>query len=169
MDPALLQQSIRKAVLAINRDQTLPDMKTLDTIKVESLGSNRLRTALLSIFAGVALLLSAVGIYGVVSYGVAQRTREIGIRAALGAAPANILKLILRGGMTTVTLGLLIGIAGVFSLTQLLASLLYGVGDRDPLTIGGVAAMLGLVALVACYLPARKATKVNPLIALRAD
>jgi putative ABC transport system permease protein len=168
MDPALLQQSIRKTVLAINRDQTL-NLKTLDAIKVESLGNNRLRAALLSIFAGVALLLSAVGIYGVVSYGVAQRTREIGIRAALGATPASILKLILRGGMTTVVLGLLIGIVGVFSLTQLLSSLLYGVGDRDPLTIGGVAGILGFVGLVACYLPAREATKANPLIALRAD
>ncbi len=169
MDPALLQAAIRKAVLAVNKDQTLPDMKTLEQIKVESLGDNRLRTVLLGIFAGVALLLAAIGIYGVVSYGVAQRTREIGIRTALGASPGTILKLVLRGGMTNVTLGLLIGIAGVFGLMQLLSSLLFGVGDRDPVTIGAVAAVLGCVALLACYFPARRAAKVNPIIALRCE
>lgn len=167
--PTLLQEAIRKAVLAVNKDQTLPDMKTLEQIKVESLGDNRLRSVLLGIFAVVALLLSAIGIYGVVSYGVEQRTREIGIRAALGATPGTILALILRGGMTTVTLGLLIGIAGVFALTGLISSLLFGVGDRDPATIAGVAGMLGAVALLACYIPALRATRVNPIIALRCD
>jgi putative ABC transport system permease protein len=169
MNPAALQQSIRQAVLAVNKDQTLPDLKTLDQIKVESLGDNRLRSILLTIFAVIALLLSAIGIYGVVSYGVEQRTREIGVRAALGADAMTILKMILRGGLTTVTLGLLIGIAGVFALTGLLSSLLYGVGDRDPFTIGGVAGILAVVALVACYIPARRATKVSPMIALRCD
>jgi putative ABC transport system permease protein len=156
-------------VFAVNKNQTLPDMKTLDEIKVESLGDHRLRTILLGIFASVALLLSAIGIYGVVSYGVVQRTREMGIRAALGARPGSILSLILRGSMTNVTLGLLIGIAIVFSLTQLLSSLLFGVGDRDPVTIGAVAGILASVALIACYIPARRATKVNPIIALRCD
>ncbi len=169
MDPALLRQSIRKAVLAVNKDQTLPDMKTLDQIKVESLGDNRLRTVLLGIFASVALLLSAIGIYGVVAYGVVQRTREIGIRAALGADPGAILRLILRGGMTNVLLGLLIGVAGVFALTSLISSLLFGVGDRDPVTLLSVGVVLAGVALIACYIPARRATKVNPIIALRYD
>lgn len=169
MDPAPLQQAIRKAVLGVNPDQTLPDLKTLDQIKVESLGDNRLRSMLLGIFALVALLLSAIGIYGVVSHGVEQRTREIGIRAALGATPGAILQLILRSGLTNVTLGLVIGIAGVFALTGLLSSLLFGVGERDPETIGGVAAILAAVALLACYLPARRATKVNPIIALRCE
>jgi putative ABC transport system permease protein len=169
LDPSALQQSIRKAVLAVNKDQALPDMKSVDQIKVESLGDNRLRSALLGIFALVALLLSAIGIYGVVSHGVEQRTREIGVRAALGATPGEILTLILRTGLTNVTLGLLIGVAGVFALTSLISSLLYGVDDRDPLTLAGVAAILGLVALAACYIPARRATRVNPIVALRCD
>ncbi|HEX2855560.1 MAG TPA: ABC transporter permease [Opitutaceae bacterium] len=169
MDPRPLQKSIRQAVLAVNKDQTLPDMKTLEQMKTESLGDNRLRSTLLAIFAVVALLLSAIGIYGVVSHGVEQRTREIGVRAALGATSGVILKLILRGGLTNVTLGLLIGIAGVFSLTGLLSSLLFGVGDRDPVTIAGVAGLLATIALLACYIPARRATKVNPIVALRCD
>lgn len=169
MDPVLLQQSIRKAVLAVNKDQTLPEMKPLDQLRDESMGDNRLRTYLLGIFAGVALLLAAIGIYGVVSYGVEQRTREMGIRAALGATQASILKLVLRAGLTDVTLGLLIGVAGAFSLTGLLASLLVGVGDRDPLTLLGVAFLLAGIALLACYIPARRATRVNPLIALRCE
>lgn len=169
MDPALLQQSIRKAVFAVNKDQTLPDMKALTQIKEESLGDNRLLTSLLTIFAAVAGLLAAIGIYGVVSYGVEQRTREIGIRAALGAGPGTILKLILRGGMTHVLLGLLLGVAGVFGLMQLVSSLLFGVGERDPATIALVGLALGGVALLACYIPARRATRVNPIIALRCD
>jgi len=169
MDIGSLQQSIRKAVLAVNKDQALPDMKTLEQAKTESLGDNRLSSTLLGIFAIIALLLSAIGIYGVVSHGVEQRTREIGVRAALGASPAEILKLILRGGLTNVLLGLVIGIAGVFALTGLLSSLLFGVGDRDPLTLAGVAAILAAVAMAACYVPARRATKVNPIIALRCE
>lgn len=166
---AQLQAAIRRAVAAANKDQALPDMKTLDRIKAESLGDSRLRTTLLGIFAVVALLLASIGIYGVVAHGVAQRTREIGIRAALGAAPAQILALVLRGGMTTVVLGLLIGVAGVFGFMQLLSTLLFGVGERDPLTLATVGATLALVAFVACYIPARRATRVNPIVALRAN
>ncbi|HEX2100562.1 MAG TPA: ABC transporter permease [Candidatus Synoicihabitans sp.] len=169
IDPAIQQQSIRKAVLAVNPDQTLPDLKTLDQIKTESLGDTRLRSMLLGIFGLIALLLAAIGIYGVVAYGVEQRTREFGIRAALGASPGAILKFVLRGGLTTVTLGLLIGVAGVLALTRLLSSLLYGVGERDPVTLVAVAGILGVVALVACYLPARRATRVDPIIALQSD
>jgi putative ABC transport system permease protein len=169
MNVGALQDSIRKAVYAINKDQSLSDMKTLETIKIESMGDNRLRSVLLAIFAGVALLLSTIGIYGVVSYGVVQRTREIGIRAALGASPSALLRLVLRGGMTTVAIGLVLGGAGVFALTGLLSSLLFGIGERDPMTIAGVAAVLAVAALIACYLPARRATKVNPIIALRCD
>jgi putative ABC transport system permease protein len=169
LNPAALQSAIKKAVLAVNKDQTLPDMKSLEQIKHESLGDNRLRSFLLGIFAAIALLLAAIGIYGVVSYGVEQRTREIGIRAALGADAVTILRLILRGGLTTVILGLLIGVAGVFALTSLMSSLLYGVGDRDPITLSSVAGILAAVAIVACYVPARRATKVNPIIALRCE
>jgi len=166
-DPALLHQPLRSAVRRINADQTLPEMKTLEQIKFESLGNNRLNTLLLGTFAGVALLLAAIGIYGVMSYSVQQRTREIGIRAALGASSADILRLVLRHGMTTVVLGLLIGVAGVFALARILSALLFGIGERDPLTLASVAATLAAIALLACYLPARRATKVNPIIALR--
>lgn len=169
MDPSALRESIRRAVQAVNKDQVLPNLKTLDQIKTDSLGDNRLRSVLLGVFAAVALLLSAIGIYGVVSHGVEQRTREIGLRAALGATPASILKLILRGGLTVVLLGLLIGLGGVLALTSLLSALLFGVGERDPATLLAVAALLGGVAVVACFVPARRATRVSPMIALRSE
>src|SRR5262249_3869261 len=119
------------------------------------------------LFAAVALVLSAIGIYGVISYSVAQRTREIGIRAALGAAPGDIVALVLRGGMGLVALGLGLGVAASFALMKLLGSLLYGVAERDPLTIGVTFAILAAVALVACLIPARRATAVSPIVALR--
>jgi putative ABC transport system permease protein len=132
-----------------------------------TLGDNRFRVLLLGTFAGVSLLLSAIGIYGVISYSVTQRTHEIGIRAALGADRGNIMRLVLRHGMGLAGLGLVLGLAGALGLTQLLAALLFGVGGRDPLTLAAVAVVLGLVALLACLIPARRATKVDPLIALR--
>jgi predicted permease len=169
MDVGVLQKSILRTVHTVNKDQTLPNMKTLEQIKIESMGDKRLRSMLLSVFAGVALLLSAIGIYGVLAYSVAQRTREIGIRAALGATTGSILGLILRGGMTLVAIGLGVGLVAVFGLTRLLSALLYGVGQRDPATIGVVAFILAAVALLACYLPARRATKVDPIVALRSE
>jgi putative ABC transport system permease protein len=166
-DTALLREPIKKAIHESDPDQVLPDMKTLDVIKAESLGDNRFRALLLGTFAGVSLLLSAIGIYGVISYSVTQRTREIGIRTALGATRGDVLALVLRQGMGLAVLGLLLGVAGSLALTQLLTNLLFGVGGRDPATLAAVAAGLGLVALVACLLPARRAARVNPLVALR--
>jgi putative ABC transport system permease protein len=166
-DTALLREPIRKAIHELDRDQVLPDMKTLDVIKAESLGDNRFRALLLGTFAGVSLVLSAIGIYGVISYSVTQRTREIGIRAALGATRGNVLGLILRHGLGLAALGLLLGVAGALALSQVLASLLFGVTGRDPLTLALVAAALAAVATLACILPARRATKVDPLVALR--
>jgi putative ABC transport system permease protein len=113
------------------------------------------------------VLLSAIGIYGVISYSVAQRTHEIGIRAALGASSGNILGLVLRSGMLMTGIGLVLGLGGALALSRLLATLLFGVGERDPATIGAVAVILAAVALLACYLPARRATRVDPVIALR--
>ncbi|MEO6568294.1 MAG: FtsX-like permease family protein, partial [Opitutaceae bacterium] len=166
-DPALLHRALRDTVHRLNANQTVADLKSLEQIKVESMGSNRLRSLLLGAFGGVALLLSAIGIYGVVSYSVAQRTREIGIRSALGAGTSDIMRMVLRSGMMTVGVGLLVGAAGVLGLTRLLSSLLFGVGVRDPLTIVGVALLLGVIAIIACWVPARRAAKVSPLVALR--
>ena len=122
---------------------------------------------LLTVFAGIAMLLAAIGIYGVISYSVEQRTHELGIRAALGASRGDLLRLVLRNGMLLAGIGLAFGFGGALGLTRLLANLLFGVGARDPLTIGAVAALLTAVALLACYIPARRATKVDPMIALR--
>jgi putative ABC transport system permease protein len=167
MDPSGLRKALSKAVHEINKDQTLTEVKTLDQIKAESMATNRLRSLLLTVFASIAVLLAAIGIYGVISYSVEQRTREIGIRAALGASRGDLLRLILRGGMLMAGVGLVLGLGGAFGLTRLLANLLFGVGERDPMTIIAVSGTLTCVALLACYIPARRATRVDPMVALR--
>jgi putative ABC transport system permease protein len=167
MNPEALKRSLSTAIHQIDKDQTITDVKTLEQIKAESVASNRLRSMLLTVFASIAILLAAIGIYGVISYSVEQRTHEMGIRAALGASKGDLLRLILRSGMLMTGIGLLLGLAGAFGLTRLLANLLFGVGERDPMTIGVVAVLLACVALLACYLPARRATKVDPMVALR--
>lgn len=167
MDPTRLEQAIRHAVRQIDKDQPLTDVRTLERIKTESMNADRLESMLLGVFAGIAMLLSAIGIYGVVSYSVAQRTHEIGIRSALGAGTGDILGLILRGGMGMTVVGLAVGFAGALGFTRLMASLVFGVGTRDPATMIAVGAILGGVALLACYVPAYRATKVDPMVALR--
>ena len=151
----------------VDRNQAVTDVRTLEQIKSESAASTRLRTTLLAVFAALALLLSAIGIYGVISYTVAQRTHEIGVRAALGASAAALLRMVLVNGMTLAGIGLALGFAGALALTRLLGSLLFGVGARDPLTLAGSAAILATVALLACYVPARRAAAIDPLVALR--
>jgi putative ABC transport system permease protein len=167
MDTSRLEQPIRRAVRSIDKDQPLTDMKTLEQIETESMASNRLESALLGVFAGIATLLSAIGIYGVISYSVAQRTHEFGIRAALGASASDLLGLVLRGGVLMTAIGLALGFGGALVLTRLMESLLFGVGARDPVTIAAVGGILGCVALLACYVPAYRATKVDPMVALR--
>jgi len=167
VNPETMQQSIIHAVQQIDRDQPLPEIRTMERVKSESVSSNRLRTVLLAVFAGIAVMLAAIGIYGVISYTVAQRTHEMGLRAALGASGGRILGLVIRGGMVQVGTGLLIGLAGALAVTRALKSLLFGVSATDPLTIGAVALLLAGVALLACYVPARRATKVDPVVALR--
>ena len=167
MDPARLVKSIQSAVWQINSSQAFDEIKTLERIKSDSLGENRLRTILLGAFAGLALLLAATGIYGVISYSVAQRTHEIGLRAALGASRWAQLGLIFRDGMTLTAIGMGIGIMGALGLTRLLASLLFGVSPHDPWTLALVGVTLAVVAGAACLIPARRATKVDPMVALR--
>ena len=124
---------------------------------------------MLSIFAAVALVLTVVGLYGVMSYSVAQRTNEIGIRLALGAQSRDVLLMIVRQGGMLILLGLAIGLAGAYALTRLISSLLFGVTAKDPITFGAVAVLLAIVALLACYVPALRATKVDPMDALRCE
>jgi putative ABC transport system permease protein len=167
MDPNRLIKAIQTSVWELNKNQALEDVKTLEQIKSESLGGNRLRTILLGVFAGVALLLAAIGIYGVISYSVVQRTHELGVRAALGAGNWDQLRVVLRSAMSLTAVGLVIGVLGALGLTQLLASLLFGVSPRDPWILIAVGVMLAAVALVACYVPARLAARVDPMVALR--
>jgi putative ABC transport system permease protein len=163
----LLQRSIRDAIHGVNKDQVVNSMKTLEQIKVDSVAGERFRTILMGIFAAVALLLAAIGLYGVISYSVVQRTREIGIRTALGANPGNIRALVLRSAMTLTILGLLIGVACALGLAQFLSSMLFNTGKYDPATLASVATLLALVSILACLIPARRAMRVNPIVALR--
>jgi putative ABC transport system permease protein len=167
IDPASLSAAVRKEVLQIDPNQPVADVKTMQAWLDSAVAGARYRTALLGLFALVALALASTGIYGVMSYSVSQRTHEVGVRMALGAQRLDVLRLVVRQGMTLVFVGVAIGLAGAFALTRLMDSLLFGVTAKDPLTFVAVAALLTLVAFVACYLPARRATKVDPLVALR--
>ena len=164
--PATLQ-SIRNVIGRMNQGQFIYDVRPLDEVISKSLAAQRFSMILLGAFAALALLLASVGIYGVVSYLVGQRTHEIGIRMALGAQRWHILGLVLERGARLATVGVGLGLAAALGITRLMASLLYGVGATDPLTFAGVTILLVLVALAACYIPARRATKVDPLVALR--
>jgi putative ABC transport system permease protein len=142
---------------------------TLDNLLEESVGSRRLSTILLGLFGGLAMLLATIGVYAVMSYAVRMRTNEIGVRMALGARPGQIWWLVLDSGVRLVAAGMAIGIAGAFALTKLLAALLYEVTPTDPITFGAVALLLGGVALLACYMPARQAMRIEPMAALRTE
>lgn len=167
LDPQTLTSAIRAAIHAVDRDQSIADLQTLEQIKSGTVASDRMQTMLLGIFAALALLLAAVGIYGVISYSVTQRTHEMGIRAALGAGRGSLLAMVIGRGMRLTLMGLALGTAGALALTRLLGSLLFGISPRDPLTLVVVAAVLSTVALLACYIPARRAAGVDPLVALR--
>jgi putative ABC transport system permease protein len=166
-DPIGLVSTVRGEVAAIDPALPVSNIKTLDQMIDERISAKRLMTYILAVFALCALVLASVGIYGVMSYTVSQRTQEIGIRMALGARAVDVLKLVVRNGMSLALLGVAIGLAGSFALTRLLGNLLFHVTPTDTRTFAGVAAMLIAVALLACYIPARRATKVDPLVALR--
>ena len=153
----------------MDQDVPLFSVKTMEEYLSTSVAGPRFSTTLLSIFAGVALVLTIVGLYGVMSYSVAQRTNEIGIRMALGAQSRDVLLMIVKQGSVLILLGLGIGLAGAYALTRVISSLLFGVTAKDPFTFAAVSVLLAMVALLACYIPALRATKVDPMNALRCE
>jgi predicted permease len=168
-DPTAVMASVRQAVADLDPREVIYNVKTLDEVLSGSLAARRLSMILLSVFAGLALVLACVGIYGVISYLVGQRTHEIGVRVALGANSGDVLRLILTHGTRMAFVGVAIGLAASFALTRLMSNLLFGVSAHDPWTFSGVAALLMLVAVAACYIPARRALRVDPIIALRCE
>ena len=166
-DPKALFGAIQQRIWEVDKDQPVYQVQTLGELISESIGTRRFAMQLLLIFAALAMTLAFVGIYGVMSYGVSQRTHELGIRLALGASRSSVLRLVLGQGMKTVAAGLLLGVVGAIAVTRLMSSLLFDVSATDPLTFLALSLVLTAVALLACYVPARRATKVDPIIALR--
>jgi putative ABC transport system permease protein len=166
-EPTELVAALRREIHAVDPEQAISTVATMEELLVKETGTRRLGMILLSAFAGLALLLAALGIYGVLSFFVAQHTREIGVRLALGAQLRDVLGLVLKKGMVWTLVGVVIGLVAAFGLSRLMAGLLFGVSATDPLTFAAIALILTTVALLACYLPGRRATKVDPLIALR--
>jgi putative ABC transport system permease protein len=166
-DPLKLVNLVKQAVWSVNRDQPVSNIRTMEQVLAESVAQPRIFTLLLGVFAALALALASVGIYGVVSYSVSQRTHEVGVRLALGAEQFDVLRLVIGQGMLLTGIGLGIGLAGAMALTRFLSSFLYGVRPTDPITFAAVALVLAVVALLAAYIPARRAMKVDPMVALR--
>jgi len=166
-DPRPLTPAIREQVLAVDPNQPVFDVKTMDERVAVTLETRRFAVVLLSVFGALALILAAIGLYGVLAFAVSQRTREIGIHMALGARARDVLLMVIRQGMSLVLIGVVLGVAGAFALTRTMRSLLFEVGPTDSLTFVLVSLLLAAVGFIACYVPARRATKVDPLIALR--
>ncbi|HYO63006.1 MAG TPA: ABC transporter permease [Pyrinomonadaceae bacterium] len=166
-DPAEMTPAVRRELSAIDPDQPVSDVRTMRQVMADTTGRARFNTLLFGLFAGLATLLAAVGIFGVMNYSVTLRTREIGIRMALGAQPARVLMLVLRQGLLLTLVGIGIGLVGALALTRVMSSLLFGVDATDPLTYAAIMLLLTVVSLIACYIPARRATRIDPLTALR--
>ena len=165
--PRALVEPIRRAILAEDPEQPIANARSIEEVIAASVAQRRLVLVVLALFAASAMLLAAVGLYGVIAYAVSQRTREIGVRMAVGASGREVLALFLRQGLRLTGLGIALGLAGALGLTRLLASQLYGVRATDPATFASVSGVLLLVALVASFLPARRAARVEPMNALR--
>jgi len=166
-DPMSLAGAIRNELATLDKQVSIGKVRTMNTIAAESVAQPRFRTLLLGLFGISALLLASIGIYGVMSYAVTQRTQEIGIRMAIGAQVGDVRKLVIKNGMTLALIGVALGLAGAYGLTRLMASLLFGISATDAPTFAAISAGLVAVALLACYIPARRATKIDPLVALR--
>lgn len=166
-DPAGLAATVQNAVQQIDKDQPISDVRTMNQVLGQSTATRRFNMLLLAVFAMIALILASVGIFGVMSYTVTQRTHEIGIRMALGAQMSDVFRLVVGQGMILVLIGVGLGLIGAFSVTRVMSSLLYGVSATDPLTFAGVALLLTSIAFLACLIPARRATRVDPMVALR--
>jgi len=162
-------QSVREIVSRLDADAPVSEVETMSALVSGAASSSRSVTLLFASFAGIAFLLGAVGIYGVISFFVSQRSREIGIRVALGAQPGQILKMVMREGLSMIVAGVAIGLVAAIALTRLLGGLLYGVSPTDPISLAAVAALFALVAALACYVPARRAMRVDPVIAMRSE
>ena len=168
-DPAALVKSVRQTVLEVDPNQPVANIQTLKEIVKKSLSQRRFILALIGGFAGAALLLAAIGLYGVMGYAVSQRTREIGVRMALGARQRDVISMVVGQGMRIVLIGLAVGMIGAVGLSRLLQGFLFEIKPTDPTTFMGVSLILLLVALLACWLPARRASRVNPMVALRTE
>jgi len=166
-NPPAMAAAIRQQIWTVDKDAPIEEMKTMDAVVAESVAAPRFRTLLLGAFGTLGLFLAMIGIYGVISYAVTQRTQEIGLRVAMGAQPRDVLRLMLGEGMFLAAIGIVLGTAGALALTRILESLLYEIKPRDPLTFIGVAIVVAATAAAACYIPARRATHVDPMVALR--
>jgi putative ABC transport system permease protein len=169
VDPLALAAAVQREVWSLDTEQPVTSVRSMDEVLVESTSRNRFNTLLIGLFAGLALLLSAVGIYGVVSYSVAQRAGEIGIRMAVGARPADILRLIFRQIATTMTIGAAIGIAAALALTRYVTSILFDIEPHDPATFASAIGVLIAAGLAAALIPARRAMRVDPINVLRSE
>ena len=169
LDPRGIISGVREGVLSIDKVQPIYNVKTMDDLLDRSVAQRRFNMLLLGLFASMAIVLAIIGIYGVLSYSVSQRTHEIGVRMALGAKQGDIFKLVIGQGMMMALIGIAVGMGTAFAVTRIISSLLFGVSATDPLTFASIAVLLAAVAFMACYIPARRATKVSPMFALRSE
>jgi putative ABC transport system permease protein len=168
-DPMSMAQIMREVVYAVDPETAVDNVQTLEKVRTESLTSPRLTAMLLGLFAALALLITVTGISGVMALSVSQRTHEIGIRMALGASQGKVLSMVMRQGMTHIAIGLAIGVAGALALTRVMSALLFAVEPHDPITFVAVSLVLMAVAAIACFVPARRVTTIDPMLALRSE